>query len=108
MSSSIDGMASGLDTTTIISQLMQIERQGQNRLKSKKAAENSKISTYQTLNSRFAAIGSAADALTRASNWATTKATSSDTDRVSVTTGTGALPGRLTFKVSNLATSNSV
>jgi len=108
MSSSIDGMASGLDTTTIISQLMQIERQGQNRLKSKQAAENSKISTYQTLNSRFAAIGSAADALTRASNWATTKATSSDTDRVSVTTGTGALPGRLTFKVSNLATSNSV
>ena len=35
-SSSVDGLISGLDTTTIISQLMTIERQPQDQLKSKK------------------------------------------------------------------------
>jgi flagellar hook-associated protein 2 len=29
----VDGLVSGLDTTTIISQLMQLERQPQNRLR---------------------------------------------------------------------------
>ena len=59
MTSSIDGLSSGLDTSTIISQLMQIERQSQDALKKKQSAENAKISVYQSLNSKFAAVGSA-------------------------------------------------
>jgi len=36
-SSSVDGLISGLDTTSIISQLMTIERQPQDQLRSKKS-----------------------------------------------------------------------
>ena len=40
---SVDGLVSGLDTTTIISQLMQLERQPQSRLKTKQATVESAI-----------------------------------------------------------------
>ena len=108
MTSSIDGLSSGLDTSTIINQLMQIERQGQTALKKKQSSENAKISVYQSLNSKFAAVGTAADAISKATSWATSKATSSDTDVVTVSTGSGALPGQLSFTVANLATAQSV
>jgi flagellar hook-associated protein 2 len=66
-SSSVDGLVSGLDTSTIISQLMQIERQPQTRLSAKKDAENKTIGIYQALNSRLAALGTNGNALASAS-----------------------------------------
>src|SRR3954468_3147215 len=108
MSASVSGLSSGLDTASIISQLMQVERNPQNRLKQKKTDEEKTISIYQQLNSKFAAIGTAADALTRATGWNKMAATTSDESVVKVSAGSSALAGSLSFKVGNLATAHSV
>ena len=108
MSMSVDGLVSGLNTTDLINQLMSIEAQSQNRLKQQQADEQSTIKLYQTLNSKFSAVQTAAKALNTASSWQTMKATSSDTAAVSATAGAGALGGSLSFTVENLATAHSV
>ena len=54
--SSVDGLVSGLDTTTIISQLMAIEKQPQDALKTKQSDANTMVAVYQALNTKFAAI----------------------------------------------------
>ena len=60
----VDGLVSGINTTQIISQLMQIEAQPQNMLKSKVSAESTVLSAYQAVNSKFAALQTAAEAFT--------------------------------------------
>src|SRR5689334_3698777 len=102
----IDGMVSGLDTTTIISQLMQLEAQPQTRLKIDLGTAKTAVSAWQTVNTRMLAIGAAADKLTNASVWSPTKATASN-DAISVTTGDSASVGSLTFAVQQLATAKS-
>ncbi len=61
---SVDGLISGLSTSDLISNLMRVERLPQDRLKSRVTQTNTIVSTYQGLNSRFAAIKDAAKALT--------------------------------------------
>src|SRR5919199_3590270 len=75
---SVDGLISGMDTATIISQLMQLERQPQTRLKTQRDTANQALSVYQTLNTKFSALSSAALAASRASDWTAMKATSSN------------------------------
>ncbi|HET8615245.1 MAG TPA: flagellar filament capping protein FliD [Actinomycetales bacterium] len=104
---SVDGMISGLDTSTIISQLMQIEAQPQARLKSSVTQAQSTVTAYQSINTRLLAISTAADNLKKDAAWTAGTATASN-DAVSVTTGDSPLPGSLTFSVSRLATAKSV
>lgn len=100
---SISGLASGLDTSTIISQLMQVEAIPQQQLQAKLATEQRVVSAYQSVNTRITALQTAADALTLSSGWGLAKATSSASS-VTATASTGALAGQLTFHVDALAT----
>ncbi|HKY76876.1 MAG TPA: flagellar filament capping protein FliD [Acidimicrobiia bacterium] len=100
--SSIDGLVSGLDTTTIITQLMSLERQPQNRLKTQKTTISSEIAVYQTLNTKFSALASKAQELARPAGWALMKATSSST-AVTATATSSASAGQLSFTVQQLA-----
>ena len=100
--SSIDGLVSGLDTTTIITQLMSLERQPQNRLKTQKTTISSEIAIYQTLNSKFSALASKAQELARPAGWAAMLATSSST-AVTATATSSASAGQLSFTVQQLA-----
>jgi flagellar hook-associated protein 2 len=104
---SVDGIISGLDTSTMISQLMQIEAQPQARLKSSVTQAQTTISAYQSVNTRLLAISTAADSLKKGAAWTAGTATASN-DAVSVTVGDAPLPGSLTFSVSRLATAKSV
>ena len=56
---SVDGLVSGLDTTTIISQLMQLERQPQSRLKTKQATVESAIGAAFAMSYRWLPLGAA-------------------------------------------------
>lgn len=82
-SASISGLASGLDTATIISQLMQLEAISQTKLKSRVTSEQGKVTALQQLNTRLAALatsaGTLADASGTAGTWGQLKATSSNT-----------------------------
>src|SRR3954468_21610872 len=95
--SSVDGLISSLKTADVIDQLMQLEQQPQLRLQQKVSAENKVIAAYQDLNTKFAAVQTAADDAASSSTWQSMKATSSDTDAVAVSASSGALAASLSF-----------
>jgi flagellar hook-associated protein 2 len=99
---SISGLSSGLDTATIIDQLMKLEAQPQTRLKTRVAAEQSVISKLQALNTKTAVLNSKAEALAKATAWSPTITTSSATG-VTATAGSSVSPTRLTVTVTSVA-----
>jgi flagellar hook-associated protein 2 len=107
---SVDGLISGINTTEIISKLMQVEAQPQTALKTKLAAQQNVITAYQSVNTKIAALQTAAEALaggnfsvaTNTSAWQGVKATSSS-DTVTATAASGAPVGQMTFNVTSLA-----
>src|SRR5207249_9926429 len=104
---SVDGLWSGLDTTTIISQLMAIEKQPQDALKTKQTDANQMVAVYQALNTKFAALSSAAQAISRVADWRAMKATSSSPN-VTATATAAASTGSLSFTVTQLSRAGSV
>lgn len=107
MGTSIGGLSSGLDTTSLINSLMQVESQPQTALKTKVSTYTTSNSAYQTVNAKMKALLTAAQDLTKADTWKSAKATSSSTDVVA-TASTGAQTGDLTFSVTKLASSHRV
>ena len=105
--SSIGGLVSGLDTATIISQLMQVEAQTQTNLKSRVSTEQSTVKSLQDLNAKLAALATSAGTLSKSTGWNPLTVTSSSTN-VTVTGGTAAQPGAFSFTVGQLATSHSL
>lgn len=105
MSASISGLASGLDTATIINQLMSLEAMPQSRLKTRVSAEQRTVTAMQTLNSLVAGLATKAEALAKSAAWSPLKATSSN-DQVSVATGTGAAPSTFSLRVDQTALSH--
>ena len=99
------GIGSGLDLQSLLDGLMRIEAVQQDALKKKVTTQNSKITAYQNVNTKFLAIKSAAEALNLGSLWKLNKASSSDSS-VTTTADSTALPGSLSFSVKNLATAN--
>lgn len=99
---SVSGLVSGLDTASIISQLMQVEAQTQTRIKSRLTTEQSNVKTLQDLNAKLAALATSAGDLAKATAWNPVTVTSSS-DKVSVTAGTNAITGPLSFTVGHTA-----
>jgi flagellar hook-associated protein 2 len=107
MAMSIDGLVSGMNTTTTISQLMQLEALPQTALKNKVTAQTKAVTAYQSINTKLAALTTAAKALGTADTWGAMKATSSS-DAAIVTTKPGAAAGSLSFTVDALAAAHTV
>lgn len=116
---SVDGLVSGLNTSDIIKQLMQLERIPQQRLQSRQSAAESSILSLRTLNSKFLAISSAAEKFGAAlpgaavasppkpTDWQLTTASSSDDKRATAKAVTGAPASTLSFNVKQLARASS-
>jgi flagellar hook-associated protein 2 len=104
---SIDGLISGMSTTDMIAQLMKVEAIPQSALRNKVSAQSKAVTAYQSVNSRFASLLSAARAVTTADNWGAMKATSSS-DAVAVSAKPGAAAGSLSFTVDKLAAAHTV
>jgi len=105
---SVGGLVSGMDTQTIISQLMQIEANPQTLLKQRLSSTQTEAAAYRAVNTRFDALRSAAETLTTDTNaWRSAKATASPTS-VTATAAPGAAPGQLSFAVDRVATAHSV
>jgi flagellar capping protein FliD len=107
MSMSVDGLVSGMDTTALISQLIQAEAGPQTALRTKLSTTQTTASAYRTVNTTFAAVRAAAEALTKPENWTLAKADSSAKSvAISATSSTPA--GSLTFTVEKTARAHSV
>jgi flagellar hook-associated protein 2 len=109
---SIDGLISGLNTTTIIAQLMTIERLPEAQLTKQQTDSQTMVSTLQSLNTLITSMQTAAnafvpDSITKQSAWTSTTATSSNSALAAVVTGAGALPGSATFTVTSVASAGS-
>ncbi|SOC47026.1 flagellar hook-associated protein 2 [Blastococcus aggregatus] len=97
------GLVSGMDTGTMVNQLIQLEAAPQNALKSRLSTTQVTASAYRTVNSALAALATAAEALAKPESWTSTKGSSS-AGSVTVATTSSATPGSLTFTVAKLAT----
>lgn len=102
MAFSIGGMISGLDTATMINQLMQLEARPQSLLKNKVASTQTLVSALQALNTRIADLGKVATETAKTKSLDIYAGTSSS-DKVSVTTTDGASAGGIDLEVVQLA-----
>jgi len=102
MSLAIDGLISGLDTTSLIDSLMRIEAVPQTLLKNKVSASQNLISALQSLNGKVATLTAKAGDAAEQDALRLYRATSSS-DGVSVTVSGAAGPGALDLRVDRLA-----
>jgi flagellar hook-associated protein 2 len=100
----ITGLASGLDTSTIISELMSVERQPLVRLQQRQAVEQARQADIQKIQTQLQAFNTAVQGLRDVSVWGDTQsATASDPTKLTVTRTSGAAAGAFTFNVTQLA-----
>ena len=102
MGISLDGLASGLDTTALIGSIMQSEALPQTLLKNKSYDIQSMVSALQGLNSKVAALATQATAAAKPGALNLYFATTSSTNVVATTTA-GAAAGSIDFQVTRLA-----
>lgn len=106
--SSIGGIISGLDTQSIISQLMELERVPLTRLETRKTTLNNQITAWQDANTRILALKTKLDALATASTFAAKNLVSSDESILKGTATYSAQAGTYYLTVNSLARANQL
>ncbi len=105
----IGGIASGLDTESIISQLMSIERQPVTNLQNKQARLKAVDDAWGQINTKLSSLRDAIDGLDRANDftnlWSTT---SSNTSAVNASVSGTPSPGSVSFTVDKLASAQQM
>ncbi len=102
----IAGISSGLDTTSIISQLMAIEAQPRQQLAKQQTIEQSTRSVLQSFQSQLKSVSAAAQALHSPTLFTQTQAVeSSDQTKLLASTASGAGVGGYQVAISQLANS---
>ena len=103
MSSAIDGLISGLDTTSMITKLMTLEALPQTALKTKVSTTGSFVTALQALNAKVSSLGDAATKASSATSWGAVTSASSAMSVTSTASAT-ASAGSLSFQVDAIAT----
>lgn len=104
MGSTVDGLVSGMDTSSMIQSMMKIESQPKTMLQAKVNAAQTVVGSYQSVNSRLATLKGAADDLSQLSTWRAVKPTvSSASVTATATGGLTTATGSVTFDVVSLA-----
>jgi flagellar hook-associated protein 2 len=104
MTISLGGLASGIDTDSIVTQLMAVEGQSKTRLQLSDAKAKARDSGLSDLATKLGALRDAANALKTSTTWGNVqRTTSSDPARVSVSAASGAAPGPRSIEVTALA-----
>ncbi|MDI6099918.1 flagellar filament capping protein FliD [Actinoplanes sp. NEAU-A12] len=104
MSSSVDGLVSGLSTSSMISQMMKVEAAPQTKLKAKVETAETAVTSYQSVNTKLKALKSAADAVSSMGSWRALK-TNSSSESVTATAvgGLTGMTGSVKFDVTSVA-----
>ncbi|OIH86764.1 hypothetical protein BLJ79_02035 [Arthrobacter sp. UCD-GKA] len=104
MGLALDGLASGLDTTSLIKSLMQVEAIPQNILKNKVSATKTMVAALQALNTKVADLATLTAKLAKPESLQLFN-TSGSSEGLKVTTSAGATSGTLDLMVDKLAQS---
>ena len=101
---SLGGLASGLDTDTIVAQLMAIEGQGKTRLQGRQYRSEQTKTVLDQMATRLRTLKNAADELKSAGSWGNVQTVSSaDAARVGARYLSGAASGTYSIEVTKLA-----
>lgn len=103
MGISIPGLASNLDTTAMITAIMNFEKIPYKNLETKKAAVTSSQTTITNINLKLKTLRDAAIALSDIDSFKSNGAVISDATKLSATVGDNAIPGNYSVKVTQLA-----
>ena len=104
---SVDGIATGFNTTQMVASLMAAERVPQNQLRDQKNILSRQQSAYSDLKSAYSKVSDRLDTLKTADTWQRRTATSSDT-KVAATVNSDAAIGQFTFTVDQTAAAHAV
>jgi flagellar hook-associated protein 2 len=102
------GIGSGLDASSIISQLVALEKQPLKVLQTKATLGQAQLSSFATIQSGFAALGEVAARLSSATGWSARVASSSNTSAASITATDVAAANSFTLDIDVLAKAQSV
>lgn len=103
---SVDGLISGMNTTSLIDALIKGEAAQQTKLKARLTAVKDAATAYRAINTKLDALRTAAAGLTKTATWGAATATATTGTTATVT---GApQPGSTTFTVESLAATHSV
>ncbi len=103
MTVTLPGLATGLDTTSIISSLASVQQAPITAMQTRKTSIDSAVTTITAFSSKLSALASAARALDTSAEWNATSATSSDATSVVASTASGAVAGGYDVRVTQLA-----
>lgn len=104
---SVSGLASGIDTASIVSALMGIASQPEVRIKNQITVEQARQQAYQSVLSELNDLTTSYQTLTDVGSWASTQTvTSSNSAAVTATRTGGAAAGSYSVSVTNLARAN--
>ncbi|WP_436526025.1 flagellar filament capping protein FliD [Actinoplanes sp. HUAS TT8] len=108
MTASVDGLVSGLNTSSMIASLMQVEAAPQTKLKTKVETAQNAVASYQSVNAKLKATKSAAEDVASLGSWrALTATSSSSTVTATATGGLTGMSGGATFDVTSVARSQA-
>jgi flagellar hook-associated protein 2 len=107
---SVDGLVTGLDTSSIITKLMTVERAPETTMVKAKAEFDAQATAWNDINSALSSLSTAAGDLTTTQKLALYAATSSASSlaTATVTAGSAVTPTSLTLRVDALATAHQV
>lgn len=97
------GIGSGLDVNSLVSQLLQLERQPLNSMSTKKQTFNDQLSAFGKVKSDLDAFKTAVGGLKLDMDFSASKATSSDTSLLAAVASNTASAGSYDIKISQLA-----
>jgi len=107
MSISSPGVGSGLDINSIVTQLVEVEKQPLKTLQTKAAKLETQLSAFATVKSQLASLGDAASDLLSTDTWGAKTFSSSDTAAVTGTASTSSIASSFSMSVTQLASSQS-
>lgn len=107
MALSSQGIGSGLDVNSIVTQLVAIEKQPLQQLQTKAATLQTQVSLYGTVKSQASALGDAAATLATSSSWNIQKASSANSAAVGVTLGATSTATSFSVQVQKLASTQT-
>lgn len=102
------GLSSGIDVNSIVTQLVNLEKQPVSRLQSQKAALANQQNVYANLRSRVVGLNTALSTLQQSTTYTPIKASSSDSDAATISATSGATQGVYSLEVSQLAQAHKV
>ncbi len=103
MSISVGGLMSGLDTNSIIDQLLELQQKPIITLQQREAAHQVELSAYGSLQGAMSSLKSAMDGFDSTSDLTSFSASSGDTDLFTVSAAGNAVPGSYSITVQQLA-----